>query len=415
MQSNLHHFTRQGNPWQPAFLKQRMDEFYIERWGKQWRGEHIMRGRKPGRDSVQLVSNDYLSVTGHPEIVHAQIDALKKSADSVLMSGIFLHGENPQSRLEQDFADYVGMEAAILSQSGYAANVGLIQAVAREGVPVYIDMIAHASLWEGIQSAGATPRPFRHNDVAHLERQMATYGPGVLCVDSLYSTIGSLCPLREMIAVARQHGCLVVVDESHSLGVFGEGGAGLVAGAGLSEDVDFITASLAKAFAGRAGIVFCRKEFVDYFWFTARPAIFSSCMLPNEIAALAATLEVIRREEWRRKAVASNAEQLRQGLDLLGYNVDASESQIIGIEAGEEWRTQQLRKALEERDVFGSVFCAPATGTRRSLIRLSINAAMTERDIEKVLVAFADVRDEVEMWKWSSTQRKQRQAVPVAI
>ena len=415
MKSNLHHLSDKGNIRYPGFLQGRMDQFYLQRWGQLWGGEHIMRGRQPGLNSVQLISNDYLSVTGHPEITAAQMQALDHAAESVLMSGIFLHGENPQQQLEEKFADYTGMPAAVLSQSGYAANVGLIQAIAGKGVPVYIDMIAHASLWEGIHSAGADARPFRHNDIAHLERQLAEYGPGVLCVDSVYSTIGSLCPLQEMIRVARNHGCLIVVDESHSLGVFGENGAGLVNALKLEGEVDFITASLAKAFAGRAGIILCPEDFVDYFWFTARPAIFSSCMLPHEIAGLDATLEVIRRDDWRRTAVHRNAELLRSGLDALGYNVDASQSQIIGIEAGEEWRTQCLRKALEEKDVFGSVFCAPATGAKRSLIRLSVNAALTDRQIDKILNAFSEIRASVRMEQWASTRRKRSAGISVAV
>lgn len=418
MSLNLYNLKRSGNSDRmPEFLRRRMDHFYLQRWRKDWRGRHIMRGATPGKDSIQLVSNDYLALANHPEIVSAQIESLQSSGQGVLMSAIFLHGDNPQARLENDLADYAGFSGAVLCQSGYAANTGLLQAIADESVPVYIDMIAHASLWEGIHSAGATARPFRHNDLDHLERQLRKYGPGVLCVDSVYSTNGSLCPLREMVELGRSHGCLVVVDESHSLGVFGPRGGGLVRELGLESSVDFMTASLAKAFAGRAGVVLCPKEFVDYFCFTSRPAIFSSCLLPHEIAGMARTLEIIRRDEWRREALMRNAQMLREGLDELGYNVDESQSQIIALEAGLEADTQALREALEKRDIFASVFCAPATGTKRSLLRLSVHAALGRGEIRRILDACADVRDETGMASWPSTKRKQqrRKAVRVAI
>ncbi|MCC1497041.1 alpha-hydroxyketone-type quorum-sensing autoinducer synthase [Alcanivorax sp. 1008] len=388
------------------YLDQRIDEFRVDRWQNEWRGQHIMRGRSPGASSVRLISNDYLSIAGHPEIVSAQIDALKATSESVLMSGVFLHGQTPQKQLECRFADWAGMPEAILSQSGYAANVGLLQAISGPGVPVYIDMHAHASLWDGIQSAGAEAHPWRHNDISHLRRQITAHGPGVVCVDSVYSTNGSVCKLAETVGMAKLMGCLVIVDESHSLGTHGPSGAGMVAGQGLTGDVDFITASLAKAFAGRAGLIMCPVGFSDYFWFTARPAIFSSCLLPHEISALDKTLDVVIRDEWRRESLHKNADIVRRGLADLGYNVDASKSQIIALESGLEYDTLCLRQAMEANDIFGSVFCAPATPKKRSLLRLSINASMSMNEIGKLLKACEDVRDQVGMWEWSSTRRK---------
>lgn len=388
-------------------LGERMNAFRVERWQTEWKGRHIMRGRAPGQSSVRLISNDYLSIANHPEIVEAQIKALRGAGDSVLMSGVFLHGDTPQHSLENRFAKWTGMAEAILSQSGYAANVGLLQSISGPGVPVYIDMHAHASLWEGIQSAGAEAHAWRHNDVAHLRRQLSAHGAGVVCVDSVYSTNGSVCRLREIITLARSMGCIVIVDESHSLGTHGPEGAGLVAQLGLTGQVDFITASLAKAFAGRAGLVLCPEGFSDYFWFTARPAIFSSCLLPHELAALDKTLDIIIRDNWRRAAVQKNADMVRQGLADMGYNVEASQSQIIALEAGLEYDTLRLREALEEQDIFGSVFCAPATPKKRSLVRMSINASLTVEDIERLLHGCEVIRDQVNMWAWPSTRRRQ--------
>lgn len=401
--------VRSGTQW-PQFLKQRMDAFYDQRWREEWQGRHIMRGRQADAQSVQLVSNDYLDLAGHPSIVEAQISALEHTRDSVLMSGVFLPEDAPQHRFERRAAEWLGYPAAILSQSGYAANVGLIQAVVEPGLPVYMDMHAHASLWEGVVSAGATVRPFRHNDLAHLKRQMERYGPGLLCVDSVYSTMGSLCRLTEIVDLAEQYGCLILVDESHSLGTHGPDGSGLVREHALMSRVHFVTASLAKAFAGRAGIIFCSQDFADYFWFTARPAIFSSCLLPHEIAALDQTLTVVQQESWRREALFRNADLLRQGLDELGYNVSDSQSQIIALEAGLEYSTLCLREALEDFNVFGSVFCAPATPKKRSLLRLSVNAGLTVDDLTTVLHACERVRDQVGMWDWPSTRRKVERA-----
>lgn len=401
--------TSRGENWLPEFVRKRMDDFYIGRMRNEWGGKHIMHSAAPGPGAVQLVSNDYLSLNNHPEIVKAQVNALQMTGREMVMSGVFQHGDNPSSRFEKRMADFVGMEAGILAQSGYAANVGLIQSLAEDGRPVYIDMNAHASLWEGIISAGAKARTFRHNDPEHLRRLMRQNGPGVVCIDSVYSTTGSIAPLHEVVKVSQESGSVLIVDESHSLGTHGPDGGGLVRELGLTDQVHFVTASLAKAFAGRAGIICCSEAFREYFRCTARPAIFSSALLDHEVAALDRTLDLVINDRWRRDRVHENAAWLRRELDRLGYNVSISQAQIIPLEAGLEKDTLLLREALEARGVFGSVFCAPATPKKRSLIRLSVNASLTMEELQKVVDVCAEIRDEVGMREWPSTRRRERE------
>ena len=180
------------------------------------------------------------------------------------MSAIFLQEKNLQSTFEEKLAKYVGFEDSILCQSGWVANVGLIQSIADKNTPVYIDMITHMSLWEGIKSAGAKAYPFRHNDYKHLERLIKSHGTGIVLMDSVYSTNGNVGKITEIVGIANKYDCVMVVDESHSLGTHGYKGSGLVAELGLTDKVDFVTASLAKAFAGRAGAIICSKEFTKY-------------------------------------------------------------------------------------------------------------------------------------------------------
>ncbi|WP_296653625.1 alpha-hydroxyketone-type quorum-sensing autoinducer synthase [Paraburkholderia sp.] len=408
----------------PAILAARVDRYYRERVQAHWAGGHIMMGREPGNDALHLSSNDYLSIARHPEILDAVCANIRAEGNGLLMSGIFLHGDAcPQLQLEDRFAAYMGAEAGVLCQSGFAANTGLIQSIADAQTPVYVDMMAHMSLWEGIRSAGARAISFLHNDVDHLEQRIERNGPGVVIVDSVYSTNGSVAPLAAIADVCAEHDCVFVVDESHSLGTHGPHGAGLVVELGLTDRVHFRTASLAKAFAGRAGFISCSRRFQEYFKFEALPAIFSSTLLPHEVAGLAATLDVIEREDWRRMRLAANARYLRVRLTELGYNLNGSEAQIIALEAGPEQQTIVLRDALEARGIFGSVFCAPATAQNRSLVRISVNAALTDQELERFVDACDEMRDEVDMWNWPSTRRaagrgaaraRVRQAQPVA-
>lgn len=399
-----------GNATEPDFLTERVEWYYRERVQRTWSGGHIMHGKAPGSDAVRLISNDYLSIAEHPDIIDAQVRSLREGGNGVLMSAVFLHGDDPMLDLERELAGFLGSEASIITQSGWCANTGLVQCLAGEGVPVYVDMLAHMSLYEGVRAAGARSVVFRHNDVGSLERQIARHGPGVIVVDSVYSTTGSVAPLRDLTSVAHRHGCILVVDESHSLGTHGPEGAGLVVELGLADAVHFRTASLAKAFAGRAGLITCSQRFSEYFRCTALPAIFSSTLLPHEVAGLRAALGVIRREGWRRERVHRNAAYLRSSLDDLGYNVSTSASQIIPLEAGAEPDTIVLRDALEARGVFGSVFCAPATAANRSMIRLSINASLEVAELDRIVAVCREIRGEVEMARWPSTRRRERRS-----
>jgi CAI-1 autoinducer synthase len=400
----------------PDALTRRIDRFYKERVQDSWGGTHILRGKSPGKDSIVLQSNDYLSVSAHPEIVQAQIASLQLDGNGTVMSAAFLmNRESPHRALEKQFATFMEADDAILCQSGFAANTGLLQSIADESVPVYLDMFAHMSLWEGARSAGARAIAFPHNSVDHLERQIRRHGPGVIAVDSVYSTNGSICPLQDIVALGHAYNCILVVDESHSLGTHGEQGCGLVPTLGLSEFVHFRTASLAKAFSGRAGIITCSARFLDYFMCESRPAIFSSTLLPHEIAGFSATLKVIQRDDWRRKKLEENSNYLREGLSEMGYNVDDSESQIIALESGLEPQTKILRDALESRGVFGSVFCAAATPKNRSLIRLSVQTNFTGGELDRVLAVCYDIRNEVGLDRWASTRRKKTRHVQRAI
>ncbi len=237
-----------------------------------------MHGRSPGENAVMLVSNDYLDLANHADIRQAQIDTLDVTDNTMVMSAVYLHGDSPQDDFESRMADWMAMESTLLCQSGYAANVGLIQSIGVKGTPVYIDMMAHASLWQGIQAAGLDAKPFRHNSAEHLAAMIKRNGPGIVAIDSVYSTNGSVAPVREIVETASKAGCVIIVDESHSLGTHGWQGSGMVAGLGLQDKVHFVTASLAKAFAGRAGLIACSDRLRQFIKYNAFPAIFSSAL-----------------------------------------------------------------------------------------------------------------------------------------
>jgi len=386
-------------------LRERIEGAFRQRWEQEWGSRLPTQGRQATPDAVRLDGNDYLAVTGDARIVQAQVDALRSNREFVVQSVVFQHDGSPTARLETALAQHLGKERAMLSQSGYAANVGLIQVIADDQTPVYLDSLAHMSLWEGVRAANAPGHAFRHNDPEHLARLAQRHGPGLVIVDSVYSTTGAVCPLERIVEVAEQHGCMILVDESHSLGTHGPQGRGLCAGLGLTNRVHFLTASLAKAFAGRAGVFTVPESLRAYMVAHSFPGIFSSCLLPHEIAGLAATLDVIRESDHARERLHANTRRLRAAIAAAGYPIHQGTEQIIALEAGTEVDMLSLRDALESRGVFGAVFCAPATSRNRAMVRLTLSAGLTDAEMTHVENVLAEVAPLVQPWDWPIARR----------
>lgn len=173
-------------------------------------GKHLVFGKTPDNSSIMLQSNDYLCLENHPKIVNAQIEALKATEETTC----------DKSQLEKRFAQWLGFESAFLTQSGWAANVGLLEVICKTNMPVYIDQFAHNSLHYGIKVAQGNRLVFKHNDMDSLQKIILENGPGIIIVDSVYSAFGTLCPLKELVQIGHENGCLVWVDESHSFGTF---------------------------------------------------------------------------------------------------------------------------------------------------------------------------------------------------
>ncbi len=368
----------------PNFIEERFDFYINDLIEPNQNKKPLVIGKFPSQSDIVMQSNDYLALSHNQEIQAAHKHAISEQDDNVVMSAVFLQSAESKPKFETQLAHYMGMENGLIAQSGWAANVSLLQTICSAGTPVYIDFLAHMSLWEGARIAGAAIHPFMHNNIRHLHKQIKRHGVGIIVVDSIYSTIGTIAPLEAICEMATEQGCALVVDESHSLGTHGPNGSGLVNALGLQGQVDFITVSLAKAFAYRAGAILGPKKLGQTLPFVSYPAIFSSTVLPQEIARLEKTLQVIQKADTKRKTLFKRAEQLRNGLKKIGFTI-RSESQIVSLECGNERNAERVRDFLEERGIFGSIFCRPATGKNKVIVRFSINADMTPEDIDQVL------------------------------
>lgn len=368
----------------PATINNRINNYINNLIVEQDSGRNLVVGKKPSQSDIMVQSNDYLDLSNHPDIIDAQIHSLVQNKNTPFMSNVFLQSDGLDKQVEQNLADFVGFQSCAIAPSGWIANVGLLQTICDSDTNVYIDFFAHMSLWEGARIAGANIHPFMHNNVRHLKRTIKRNGPGIVLVDSIYSTIGTVAPLADIISTAHELGCAVVVDESHSLGTHGSHGAGLLQELQLTHMVDFMTASLAKTFAYRAGAVWCNNSTGQVIPYVSFPSIFSSAMMAFELDRIDATLQVIKLSDAARSQLNQHSKKVITGLKSIGFEI-RSESQIIGLETGERTNTRKVRDFFEKNGVVGSVFCTPATPDNKNILRLSLNSGLTTEEIEKIL------------------------------
>jgi CAI-1 autoinducer synthase len=359
----------------------------------------------PNEHSIFVDNNDYLSLANHPEIIETQINQLRIQ-DNSLMSSFFVSGKGPREEFEEQLAAHTNQEASILSTSGWDANTGLIQTIADKDTHIYMDQFVHASLHVGAQISGGIVHIFEHNNPEHLEKKIKEYGTGVVIVDSVYSSIGSVCPLSDIVEISKKYDCIVVVDESHSLGLYGKEGAGLVAELGLEEQVDFITASLSKTFCSRGGIITCSAKFKNYFRHNSFPAIFSSVIQNHEAARFIKTLDIIKQDEWRREQLHKNTKYLHSHLDYIGFNTEVSSSPIISLEVNNESKAILLRDLLVQRNVVTAPFIPPAVPKKRCNTRMTVNCNLTHSQMQHIVKSCKEVvsiiklsKDEVDQYR----------------
>lgn len=360
----------------------------------------------PNEHSIFVDNNDYLSLANHAEIIEAQINHLRIS-DNSLMSSFFVSGKGQREEFEEQLASHTNQEASILSTSGWDANTGLIQTIADKNTHIYLDRFVHASLYVGAQLSGGIVHVFDHNNPDHLERKIKEYGIGVVVVDSVYSSVGSVCPLKEIVAVSKKYDCVIVVDESHSLGLYGNKGAGMVADLGLEDEVDFITASLSKTFCSRGGIITCSSKFKNYFRHNSFPAIFSSVLQNHEAARFIKTLEIIRNDDWRREQLHKNTTYLHHHLDQIGFNTEVSSSPIISLEVNNESKAILLRDLLVQRNVVTAPFIPPAVPKKRCNARMTVNCNLTNAQMQHIVKSCKEVLPIVKLSKEEVNQYRE--------
>eukprot|EP00727_Mastigamoeba_balamuthi_P013637 m51a1_g8897 putative 2-amino-3-ketobutyrate CoA ligase (423) ;mRNA; r:702652-703920 len=358
------------------------------------KGNHVtFRGTLPlgddieGKRSLLLQSNNYHGLHEDPRMVEAGVAALRKygpgSLGSPLQAGIL----PDQDQLERELAAFLGCEAALITQSGYTANLVAISALAKADDVIYCDALNHASIFDGCRLTGAQIVPYRHNDLDHLERLLADAPEGcarVVVSDAVFSMEGDVCDLPRLKRICEAHGCLLVADEAHSFGVLGRTGRGIEEHWGLSGAAHIRTGTLSKAVSSLAGFVAGSAELISYIRFTSRPYVFSTGVTALQCALARQGLRILSTEPWRVAAIQDKGSQWAAMLEKMGFNTLHTVTPVCPVIIGDDLACMKMARALFD----AGIFCTPVTsrggvpkGTAR--LRTVVNSHHSMEELAK--------------------------------
>lgn len=343
-----------------------------------------------GKNVVMIGSNNYLGLTTDPRVRAAASEAVQHYGTSVTGSR-FLNGTlELHLELDQRLAKFVGKEAAVVFPTGYQTNVGTISAVVGKGDYVIIDKEAHACVVDGCLMSRGELKRFRHNDLEDLDRVLGRLpedAAKLVVVDGVYSMGGDIAPLPEIVQICKKHGARVMIDDAHGIGVTG-GGRGTAHHFGLTDDVDLIMGTFSKSFASIGGFIAGDADIVHYIQHNARSLIFSAALPASNVMAVLKALDIIESEPQHVERLWRNADYMRKGLQALGFNTGKSNTPIIPVIIGDDYRTMLAWHALINEGVYTNPVGPPGVPPNQSLLRTSYMATHETHHLDRALRAF---------------------------
>jgi glycine C-acetyltransferase len=379
-----------------AFLDEALDQLRADGLYRRLRvldGEQAHTARFDGRDVINLSSNNSLGLTTHPALREAAIRAVRdlgagSGSVRTIAGTMELHME-----LERRIAAFKHTEAAVVFQSGFAANAGTVAAILGKEDLILSDELNHASIIDGARLSRAAIKVFPHRDAAALGRlleETASVKRRLVITDGVFSMDGDIAPLREIAALAREHGAIMMVDDAHSSGVLGRNGRGTIDHFDLHGQVDIQVGTLSKAIGVLGGYVCGSKNLIEFLYHRARPFLFSTSHPPAVAAACLAALDVLEREPERIERLWSNTKRFKAGLKRLGFDTGASETPITPILVGEAETAMKFSDLAFERGVFAQGIGFPTVAKGRARLRTIVTATHGEEELDRALEILGD-------------------------
>ncbi len=345
-----------------------------------------------GRRTILAGTNNYLGLTFDPACIKAGQQALAEFGTGTTGSRMANGSFAPHRELERELAEFYGLPYGMVFSTGYAANLGMLAALLGPGDAVLLDADAHASLYDGCRMSGAQIFRFRHNDPDSLDARLRRLGDqakrALIVVEGLYSVLGDVAPLREIVAVKRKYGAYLMVDEAHSLGVFGAHGRGVAEAEGVETEVDFIVGTFSKSLGATGGYCVSSQAILPLVRYASRPFIFTASGSPSVIATTRAALQQLRTRPELPARLWASARRLHAAFTAMGLKLGAPPSPVIAVRFDAREQALASWHQLIEAGVYTNLMLPPASPDGSSLLRVSLSAAHTPEQVDAIIAAF---------------------------
>ena len=346
-----------------------------------------------GKHTILVGTYNYMGLTFHPEVIKAGQDALEQFGSGTTGSRVLNGTYAGHKALEQTLADFYGMQHAMVFSTGYQANLGMCSTLVGKGDYIVIDADSHASIYDGCMLGNADVVRFKHNSPEDLDkrlRRLPKDAGKLVVLEGVYSMLGDIARLKELVAVAKAHDATILDDEAHAMGFFGEKGRGVVEAAGVEDDVDFVVGTFSKSVGTIGGFVVSNHPKFDILRVVCRPYVFTASLPPSVVATARKAIELIAAQADRRKQLMENSRNLHAGLKAAGFQLGTSEAEsaIIAVICPDQDVTVKLWASLLANGVYVNMARPPATPHGLYLIRMSLCAEHRPEQVKTIIERF---------------------------
>jgi 7-keto-8-aminopelargonate synthetase-like enzyme len=346
-----------------------------------------------GRPTILLGTYNYMGMTFDPDVIAAGKQALDEFGAGTTGSRVFNGTYSGHRAVEQALKDFYAMDHAMVFSTGYQANLGIISTMAGKGDYIVLDIDSHASIWDGCKLGDAEVVPFKHNDIEAMDKRLGRIPEGagkLVILEGVYSMLGDIAPLKEMIAVAKKHGAMVLVDEAHSMGFIGPNGRGVAEEQGVLDQVDFVIGTFSKSVGTVGGFCVSNHPKFEILRLVCRPYVFTASLPPSVVATAATSIRKLMHGSNKRAHLWENSKTLHGGLKGKGFQLgtDTPQSAIISVIMPDLERGAAMWEALLKEGLYVNLARPPATPANMTLLRCSLCADHTAEQVQTIIGMF---------------------------
>ena len=346
-----------------------------------------------GRETILLGTYNYMGMTFDPDVIAAGKQALDEFGAGTTGSRV-LNGTYAGHRaVEAALCEFYAMDHAMVFSTGYQANLGIISTIAGKGDYIVLDIDSHASIWDGCKLGDAEVVPFKHNDLDAMEKRLKRIPDGagkLVILEGVYSMLGDIAPLKDMIRIAKENGAMVLVDEAHSMGFIGPNGRGVAEDQGVLDDVDFVIGTFSKSVGTVGGFCVSNHPKFEILRLVCRPYVFTASLPPSVVATAATSIRKLMHGSDKRAHLWENSRKLHGNLKALGFQLgtDAPQSAIIAVIMPDLERGAAMWEALLHEGLYVNLARPPATPANMTLLRCSLCAEHSAEQVATITGMF---------------------------